>query len=233
MATRRFHHTSVFLTQYAALTDPELDSFPDFCLYDHPALEALKGRAEPICRVFLTRLEPRVRVYADAGLKTTIECSDDVSECVLSQALLYDTRPLGQIMCIGLGRFPHNLLRPFIGDDVEAYYHHPELYDPGSVCAQVSRDHALLFLDEQGQLLFRDFGTKKAGQRGGSKNGSWINGAEPIQDSVITWLADDFLGVGGRVTLRDEQGEERKEHYFKLRYERIEQGAEWIKPVRN
>ena len=53
---------------------------------------------------------------------------------------------------------------------------HPDELDPAAVCGQISRDHGLIFLDENARIFFRDFGTKKEGERKGSKNGTWVNG---------------------------------------------------------
>lgn len=229
MESRPFRHTSIFSTQVEKLHDPNLKSFPEFCLYDHPAIEAICKSSEPIFKVCLTRLEPSVRVYSDARMTNTVACSEQVSEVILTEIPIYDTKHLGQLMCVGVGRFPHNLLRPFVGDSMHSYYEHPELFDPSALCAQVSRDHGLIFLNTDGRLLFRDFGTKKKGRRSGSKNGTWINGEEPIQDLVINWSHEDFLGVGGRILVETADGP-RKEHYFKLRYERCKNES-WISPA--
>lgn len=233
MEQSRFHHTSIFSVHLERLHDPAVDSIKDFALYDHPAIEAIKQVAPPICKVVLTRLEPRVRVYSDESLRNTLQCSEDVTECILTETYLYDTRHLGQLMCIGVGRYEHNLLRPFVGDRIDEYYEHPELYDPESLCAQISRDHGLVFLDPRGGVAFRDFGTKKEGSRKGSKNGTWVNGNEPIQGLVIPWRPEDFLGIGGRVWVK--KGEETlKEHFFKLRYEYLSPNEPgFIRPASN
>jgi hypothetical protein len=231
---QRFQHTSIFSTHISKIHDPTVHSIRDFCLYDHPALEAIKRNHSPLFKIILTRLEPRICVYSDKNLKNTLEQSKDVTECILAEAPLYDTRHLGQLMCIGVGRFPHNLLRPFVGDQMEPYYEHPDLFDPSSLCAQISRDHGLVFLDLDGKVGFRDFGTKKAGKRSGSKNGTWINGEEPIQDLVILWNPDDYLGLGGRILIKGKNSDDsRKEHLFKLRYEVVNDNQSWIKPISN
>lgn len=230
----RFQHTSIFSTHLSKIHDPAVQSIRDFCLYDHPAIEAIKDSHLPLFKVTLTRLEPRVQVYSDKKLKNTVAQSEDMTECILAEVPLYDTRHLGQLMCVGVGRFPHNLLRPFVGDALDSYYEHPDLFDPSSLCAQISRDHGLVFLDLDGKVSFRDFGTKKKGKRSGSKNGTWINGEDPIQDLVMNWEASDYLGLGGRVWVKGEGDEEaRKEHFFKLRYEVSDENQSWVKPITN
>jgi hypothetical protein len=156
---------------------------------------------------------------------TATKSSHDASppgkvEPLLSEALLFDASQVGQLMCLGIGRYSHNLLRPFMGEDAERYYDAPDELDPGALCGQISRDHGLIFLDDQARIFFRDFGTKKEGARKGSKNGTWINGAQKIQDLVIPWMEGDYLGIGGRAWVRRD-GELVKEHVFKLRYEKI------------
>lgn len=231
MTERRFTHTSFLSSHLPRLHDPNVESIAEFCLYDHPAIEAIKAKQDPYIRVYLTRLEPRVRIFSDSDCRNTLACSEDMTECILTDIPIYDTRHLGQIMCVGVGRFPHNLLRPFIGDEIDSYYEHPDLYDPSAICAQISRDHGLVFLDLDGKVAFRDFGTKKEGKRAGSKNGTWINGEEPIQDLVIRWQQTDYLGLGGRIWV---DGPERhKEHFFKLRYEYVKKPETWIHPANN
>jgi len=226
---RRLTDSSIHVSDYARLFDESLHSSAEICLYDHPALEALRESQTPRFRVFMTRLEPRVRVYADAALSKTIAYSRDVAECLIAQgdapkvgqAFLFDATSVGQIMCLGVGRFPHNQLRPFVGEDMDRYYENPEQLDPACICGQISRDHGLVFMDEDGRIKFRDFGTKKGGGRAGSKNGTWINGECCVQNAVIDWREDDFLGLGGRVWV-EREGDLVKEHVFKLRYERVE-----------
>lgn len=216
------------LSEVSKLYDETLTSSAEICLWDHPALAEVKENQRPRFRVYLTRLEPKIQVYADASLRRPVAYSREVAECVLAEAeasavaeaYIYDATSVGQIMCLGVGRYPHNHLRPFVGDDMEAYYEEPERYDPACICGQISRDHGLVFLDADGRLKFRDFGTKKRGRRRGSKNGSWINGELRVQNGVFEWREGDYLGIGGRVWVRRD-GELVKEHVFKLRYERI------------
>jgi len=221
---RRLTHTSILAAHLKQLYDPELTSAQDLYLYDHPDVLALKARGQPLYEVFLTRLEPRIQVFADPALKKLRQSSSDLVECVLAGIDLYDTAPFGHLMCIGVGRYPHNMLRPFVGEDMDNYYERPENFDPLAVCAQVSRDHGLVFLDTKGKVFFRDFGTKKLGRRVGSKNGTWVNGVEPIQDLVIPWSNPDYLGIGGRIWVQTPLGL-RKEHVFKLRYERRDENG--------
>ena len=46
----------------------------------------------------------------------------------------------GQLMCLGVGRYVHNMLRPFMGDSVDRYYDAPDGLDPGALCGQISPD---------------------------------------------------------------------------------------------
>lgn len=227
--TRRFSDSSIRMSDFSRLYDPDLTSSAEICLYDEPKLAELKAQHAPRFRVFLTRLEPRIKVYSDENLTNTVAVSRDVAENTiaageatteLAQALLFDASGIGQLMCIGIGRYPHNLLRPYVGDDIDAYYHSPDKLDPSCVCGQISRDHGLIFLDDKGHIYFRDFGTKKNGRREGSKNGTWIDGDEKIRDLVIPWHEGQFLGIGGRAWVRRE-GKLVREHVFKLRYERV------------
>jgi hypothetical protein len=227
---RRFGDSSIFIKDLNKVYDESLRSSAEICLYDHPALQELKKNRTARYRVYLTRLEPRVQIYKDASMKEPLAVSRDLAENTiaqgetgepqLSEALLFDASGVGQVMCLGVGRYPHNVLRPYMGDDIENYYREPERLDPDALCGQISRDHGLVFLDEKAAIYFRDFGTKKDQGRHGSKNGTWINGTQRIQDVVIPWKEGDYLGLGGRAWVRRE-GELVKEHVFKLRYERV------------
>lgn len=234
MAPRRFSasDSSILISQVSQLYDESLTSSAEICLYDDPRLAELKDTQPPRFRVFLTRLEPKVKVYADANLQQTLAYSREVAECEIggsdpasvAQAYLYDATSVGQLMCLGVGRFPHNQLRPYVGDDLEAYYRSPDDYDPGCVCGQISRDHGLIFLSPEGRICFRDFGTKKPTGRHGSKNGTWVNGSEHVRNTVIEWRPGDYLGLGGRVWVQ-RGGERVKEHVFKLRFEHLDAPA--------
>jgi hypothetical protein len=225
---RRLSDSSIDISDYGKLFDETLHSSDEICLYDHPELKKLIDATEPRFRVYLTRLEPRVRVYSDAKLTNTVAYSRDVAECTIAdgspdrvaEAFLFDATAVGQIMCLGVGRYPHNQLRPFVGEDMDAYYENPDVLDPACICGQISRDHGLVFLSDDGKIKFRDFGTKKSGSRDGSKNGSWINGEYRMQNAVFEWPEDTYLGIGGRVWVRRE-GRLVKEHVFKLRYEKL------------
>ena len=248
MDKRRFGDSSIFIKDLSKVYDETLKSSAEICLYDHPALQELKKSRLARYRVFLTRLEPRVRVYKDAEMKEPLAVSRDLAENTIAQGLassssnvglgasgpvasggdaqlsegfLFDASHVGQVMCLGVGRFPHNVLRPYMGDDLDEYYREPDKLDPDALCGQISRDHGLVFLDENAQIYFRDFGTKKDAGRQGSKNGTWVNGSQRIQDVVIPWREGDYLGLGGRAWVRRD-GELVKEHVFKLRYERLE-----------
>lgn len=228
MTSRRFSpsDSSVLLSHVAQLYDESLTSSAEICLYDDPLLAQLKHSAQPRYRVFMTRLEPKVKVYADAGLQQTVAASREMAECEIgigepgspAEAFIYDATSVGQLMCLGVGRYPHNQLRPYVGDDPDAYYRRPEDFDPACVCGQISRDHGLIFLSPEGRLCFRDFGTKKSGSRQGSKNGTWVNGTSHVRNTVIEWREGDYLGLGGRVWV-EREGERVKEHVFKLRFE--------------
>lgn len=239
MGQRRFTDSSIFLKDLSKVYEEDLKSSSEICLYDHPALQELKRTRAARFRVYLTRLEPRVTVYRDAAMKDPLAVSRDLAENTIAQseaaasaapppkqeplvseALLFDASAVGQLMCLGIGRYAHNLLRPFMGENVDRYYDTPDELDPGALCGQISRDHGLIFLDDQAQIHFRDFGTKKEGERKGSKNGTWVNGLQKIQGLVIPWKEGDYLGIGGRAWVRRD-GELVKEHVFKLRYERV------------
>jgi hypothetical protein len=227
VTSRRFTDSSIFVKDLGKVYEEDLTSSAEICLYDHPALQELKKNKPARFRVYLTRLEPRITIYKDADLKSPLAVSKDLAENTiaraeprLSEVLLFDASAVGQLMCLGIGRFAHNLLRPFMGEDLDRYYDQPDELDPGALCGQISRDHGLVFLDDQAQIHFRDFGTKKEGSRKGSKNGTWVNGDAKIQDLVIPWKEGDYLGLGGRAWVRRD-GELVKEHVFKLRYEKI------------
>ncbi|MEZ6184852.1 MAG: FHA domain-containing protein [Planctomycetota bacterium] len=225
--SRRFSDSSIELSSLGRVYDEDLASSAEICLYDHPALEQIKRTHTPRYRVYLTRLEPRLQFYADEALQQPVGASTDVAECMVTddrgaacEGLLYDASGAGQLMCIGVGRFPHNLLRPFVGESLDAYYDDPDRLDPHCVCGQISRDHGLVFLDPEGRIKYRDFGTRKRGQRAGSKNGTWINGEARVNACVVDWKEGDYLGIGGRVIVARD-GDLLKEHVFKLRYERL------------
>jgi hypothetical protein len=228
VSRRRLIDSSVDLSDYGKLFDETLHSSDEICLYDDPDLKKLIEEQDPRFRVYLTRLEPRVRVYADAKMTNTVAFSRDVAECTIAdgspdrvaEAFLFDATSVGQIMCLGVGRYPHNQLRPFVGEDIERYYDDPDILDPACICGQISRDHGLVFLSDDGRIKFRDFGTKKRGARAGSKNGSWVDGQHRMQNSVFEWSEDSYLGIGGRVWVRRD-GRLIKEHVFKLRYESL------------
>lgn len=225
---RRFTDSSVGISDYSRLYDETLTSSAEICLFDHPALQEIKEKQPPRFRVYMTRLEPKIRVYADEQLTHTVAYSREVAECLIAEGtatvaegFLFDASSVGQVMCLGVGRYPHNLLRPFVGEDVERYYENPDTLDPACICGQISRDHGLVFLGNDGKIKYRDFGTKKEGARSGSKNGTWVNGEERLQNAVCEWRESDYLGLGGRVWVRHE-GDLVKEHVFKLRYEKLE-----------
>lgn len=226
---KRFSDSSVELSSYSRLYDENLTSSADICLWDHPALEQVKRTQAPRFRVFMTRLEPRIKVFADEKLTQPVAYSREVAENMIAEAntsavaegYLFDATSVGQVMCLGVGRFPHNLLRPYVGDDADRYYDAPEALDPACVCGQISRDHGLVFLATDGTVKYRDFGTKKQGRRAGSKNGTWINGEYRIHNAVVDWREGDYLGLGGRVWVRQD-GQLIKAHVFKLRYERLD-----------
>ena len=224
---RRFSDSSIEISNYTRLYDEELTSSAEICLYDHPAIQQVKSEQAPRYRVYMTRLEPKVRVYADAKMTQTVAYSREMAECMIAEAstnaplaegYLFDAAAAGQLMCLGVGRYPHNLLRPFVGDDIDHYYDEPDELDPACICGQISRDHGLVFLDASGAIRYRDFGTKKRGNRNGSKNGTWVNGEHRVQNTVVDWRPGDYLGIGGRVWVR-RGGELVKEHVFRLRYE--------------
>lgn len=229
MSQRRFTDSSIFIKDLGKVYEENLKSSAEICLYDHPALQELKKTKAARFRVYLTRLEPRITVYKDADMKDPLAISRDLAEntiaqseaSCLSEALLFDASAVGQLMCLGVGRYAHNLLRPFMGTDLDRYYDAPDELDPGALCGQISRDHGLVFLDDKARIFFRDFGTKKEGERKGSKNGTWINGVQKIQDLVVPWNEGDYLGLGGRAWVRRD-GELVKEHVFKLRYEKVQ-----------
>ncbi len=239
MAHRRFSDSSIFVKDLNKVYDEDLRSSAEICLYDHPALQELKKSKSARFRVYLTRLEPRITIFKDEKMTDPLAVSRDLAENTiaqsetgpdaaqrkggepcLSEALLFDASGVGQLMCLGVGRYAHNMLRPFMGASADSYYDKPDDLDPGALCGQISRDHGLIFLDDQAQIFFRDFGTKKEGARRGSKNGTWVNGTDQIRDLVIPWREGDYLGIGGRAWVRKE-GELVKEHVFKIRYERL------------
>ncbi len=237
---RRLSDSSIHVSDYGRLFDETLHSSAEICLYDHPALRQIKQDQQPRFRVFMTRLEPRYRLYADAAMTKAVGYSREVAECMIAEgqppqvaeAFLFDATSVGQIMCLGVGRFPHNQLRPYVGEDMDRYYDEPDVLDPACICGQISRDHGLVFMDGEGKVKFRDFGTKKKGSRSGSKNGTWINGEYRVQNQVFDWREGDYLGVGGRVWVR-RAGELVKEHVFKLRYERVDDDDDLIGPARD
>ncbi|MGE0707617.1 MAG: FHA domain-containing protein [Planctomycetota bacterium] len=230
MSRKRFSasDSSILLNHIAKLYDESLTSSSEICLYDDPQLAELKRTQAPRYRVFLTRLEPRFKVYADAAMTQTVAYSKEVAEheiatgepTAVAEAFLYDATSVGQLMCLGVGRYPHNQLRPYVGEDPETYYRDPDRLDPTCICGQISRDHGLVFLSPDGKIRFRDFGTKKQGSRHGSKNGTWVNGEERVRNAVIEWPPGSYLGLGGRVWVRRE-GRLFKEHVFKLRFEQL------------
>jgi hypothetical protein len=228
---RRFSgsDSSILLSHIAKLYDESLTSSSEICLYDDPQLAELKRSQTPRFRVFLTRLEPRYRVYADAKMTQTVAYSREVAEHeiatgepeAVAEAFLYDATSVGQLMCLGIGRYPHNQLRPFVGENQESYYRDPDHFDPSCICGQISRDHGLIFLSpDDGKIRFRDFGTKKQGAREGSKNGTWVDGHDRVRNTVIDWEPGTYLGIGGRVWVR-RQDRLVKEHVFKLRFEQV------------
>ncbi len=228
---RRFTDSSIDVSHYSRVYDESLTSSAEICYYDHPALQEIKEKKAARYRVYMTRLEPKIRVYADAEMRQTVAYSKEVAECMIAESItqrslmecyLFDAAEVGQLMCLGVGRYPHNLLRPYVGDDIDSYYDDPDTLDPACICGQISRDHGLVFMDSEGTIKYRDFGTKKRETRSGSKNGTWVNGEYRVQNAVFEWKEGDYLGLGGRVWVRRE-GELVKEHVFKLRYERFEE----------
>lgn len=63
----------------------------------------------------------------------------------------------------------------------------------------VSREHALIIMGERVPLLC-DYGTLRDAGRSGSMNGTWVNGAGPIKDTIVSWLPAMIVEIGTEIT---------------------------------
>jgi pSer/pThr/pTyr-binding forkhead associated (FHA) protein len=78
--------------------------------------------------------------------------------------------------------------------DVLRFGRHPD-QDVQLLDMRVSREHGLVIYSER-LPLFCDYGTLIEGKHGGSTNGTYVDGARPIRDTMIEWLPSMSLQVG-------------------------------------
>ena len=105
-------------------------------------------------------------------------------------------------MCLAIGRYGHNHFRPFLQEEA------------GDMDPYVSREHGLIFLNEEREVCYHDIGTFKKG----STNGTKLNDQSIIQNQMLSWKSNEYFGIGETLSVvRD--GKPAILSKFKMRYE--------------
>lgn len=196
-------YSSVFYQDLSKLNDKNRKTYLDILHFNEPDVAELVQKSTPIARVYFTRLEPKRKVY-DEDMKKTISASVEYAELTIAEEYLYNLSPLGKSMCLAIGRYEHNHFRPTVASkslEMDMY---------------VSREHGLVFVNENGEICYHDIGTLKQG----STNGTKINDECSIKNEIMRWDMMDYFGYGNLITILQETKEE-VESKFKLRYELI------------
>jgi pSer/pThr/pTyr-binding forkhead associated (FHA) protein len=180
-------------------------SYLDILLFDEKEVQEKIKDAEPVARVFITRLEPSQRFFDNETRIIPVLESVNYTEVVIKEKLVYDLWDLERAMCVTMGRFSHNNLRPFLNDDAIDM-------DPF-----VSREHGLIFLNEKRRLCYHDIGTFKKG----STNGTKLNDISVVKNEITRWEEDEYFGLGETLNVFKE-GARITESKFKLRYELLD-----------
>ena len=199
----RHVHTSITLRDIGKLHEPR-QTYLDILLFDEEEVKQHIQGAEPVAKVSFSRLEPKHKIYRP-GSQETLFSSEEYAECIQVVKFLYDLKEIGRAMCLGLGRYAHNHFRPILRPNTEEM-------DP-----YVSREHGLVFLNEEGKVCYHDIGTFKKG----STNGTKLNDLSIIQNELIAWNDNDYFGLGETLTVM-KRGEPTIESKFKIRYERTD-----------
>lgn len=195
------HVTAITICNIAKLTEPR-NTYMDLLLFDEKEVQNRVKDAKPYASVTLTRLDPKVEYFADKKHTQSLVHLFDYVETVLVRKYLYDLSDIGRAMCLAIGRYPHNHLRPFMANS-------DETLDPF-----VSREHGLIFLNENCEVCYHDIGTFKKG----STNGTKQNDTSLVKDEIIHWQPQDYFGLGQTLNLI-RCNERIFESKYKLRFE--------------
>ncbi len=193
------HHTSITLRDIEKLREPRR-TYLDILIFDEKEVEELIKKSSPVARVWFTRLEPKQKIYLP-DRNDTVFSSVEYAELTLFEKFLYDLKGIDRAMCLAIGRYAHNHFRPFLTGK------------EGDMDPYVSREHGLVFLNEDKQVCYHDIGTFKKG----STNGTKLNDQSIIQNQMILWQEHDYFGLGETLTVVRE-GKQQVMSKFKIRY---------------
>ena len=196
------HHTSITLRDIEKLREPRR-TYLDILIFDEAEGAECIQNSDPVARVWFTRLEPRQKVYLPEQ-EETVFSSVEYAELTLVEKFLYDLKGIDRAMCLAVGRYAHNHFRPFLQGR------------EGDMDPYVSREHGLIFLNEDKQVCFHDIGTFKKG----STNGTKFNDQSIIQNQMLVWSGEDYFGLGETMTVVAD-GQQQARSKFKMRYELI------------
>ncbi|NUM35100.1 MAG: FHA domain-containing protein [Candidatus Brocadiae bacterium] len=197
------HLTAITFKDIAKLTQPR-NTYLDILLFDEQQVKEKISNSKPIVKVVLTRMEPRQKYFLDSRRFMPVLESLHYTEWIVIEKFLYDLSDIGRAMCLAVGRFNHNHLRPFLSED------------QGDMDPFVSREHGLIFVNEKRQICYHDIGTFKKG----STNGTKLNDLSLVKNEIITWNAHEYFGLGESLNIVKTK-ERVMESKFKLRFQEI------------
>ncbi len=193
--------TSITIPDIYSLLKPR-ETYMDILLFDEQSVKDIVKNSKPIARVYFSRLDPNYIYFSDKERRNPILFSHQYSEVMLKEHELFDLSSIGRAMCLAVGRYPHNHLRPFMLNSEENL-------DPF-----ISREHGLIFLNENLQVCYHDIGTFKKG----STNGTKQNDLSLVKNNIIYWSPKDYFGLGRSMNII--RGYDRViESKYKLRFE--------------
>ena len=157
------------------LEDPRTETILDLLKDSDPRVAGFISKSRPLGMIRLVAVIPE----ATFGIQNADPMWREVT---IDEVPIYDLSPIERLICIGVGRYAENHLRPRcpLGQDSHM---------------GVSREHGVAYVKD-GILTYRDIGTF----RKGSTNGTTVNGGETFFNSVIPWQAGDYLGIGAMVS---------------------------------
>lgn len=171
---RSLHYSYIDLHDARKLEDPTTETILDLLKFADPRVSRFIQANRPFGVLRLLAVIP-------ASAEGASELSHAVREVTLEEVPIYDLSSLGHLMCVGVGRYAQNQLRPRCILEQDSHL-------------SVSREHGVIYV-QQGKLMYRDIGTF----RKGSTNGTTVNGKNPFFNSVIDWQPGDYLGIGGMI----------------------------------
>lgn len=198
------HLTVITFRDIAKLREPQRNTYQDILIFDEQEVKEKIANSKPLVKVFLTRLEPKQKYFQNTRRLVPILESLEFAEVIVMYKYLYDLSDIGKAQCLALGRYAHNHFRPFVSDEQSEM-------DPF-----VSREHGLIFLNDQQEICYHDIGSFKKG----STNGTKLNDIAVVKNEIILWEPQEYFGLGE--TLNVIKANERAiESKFKLRFQRL------------